>query len=200
MQCLPKWKLLNSGSFISPGGYIALGRTSADASCATDPSTRADGSSADTNSAREWLKVSGDLATSLGIDPPNATEAEHRRVFDLYLRVFFWIKTLLAVSFGGEDNDTDSDPRRSAVVLGVSAPQGCGKTTLVEEMKRMLDAAGYPCAVLSIDDFYLTRAEQVNMLLTRKVDGSPESCSRAPELFPQPTLSVFYSVSTWSVS
>lgn len=46
-------------------------------------------------SEEDWLAASGDLADSLGIDPSNATEAEHKRVFRLYLPVFFWLKDLL---------------------------------------------------------------------------------------------------------
>ena len=46
-------------------------------------------------------------------------------------------------------------------MIGISAPQGCGKSSLVEEMRRMLEKDGHPCAVLSIDDFYLSGAEQV---------------------------------------
>ncbi|CAN0601380.1 unnamed protein product, partial [Ectocarpus sp. 12 AP-2014] len=46
------------------------------------------------------------------------------------------------------------------VVVGINAPQGCGKTTIVSEMQRMLEKAGHQCVVMSIDDFYLTGAEQ----------------------------------------
>lgn len=43
----------------------------------------------------DWLRASGDLADSLGIDPSTAAEVEHRRVFHLYLPIFFWLKGLL---------------------------------------------------------------------------------------------------------
>jgi len=41
-------------------------------------------------------------------------------------------------------------------------PQGCGKTTLVKSLERLLlqGPGGYRSIVLSIDDFYLTRREQ----------------------------------------
>lgn len=66
---------------------------------------------------------------------------------------------------GGPQGKALSDGRRRnakgrPLLVGVSAPQGCGKTTLVEEMRRMLEKAGHSCAVLSIDDFYLTRKDQ----------------------------------------
>jgi D-glycerate 3-kinase len=46
------------------------------------------------------------------------------------------------------------------VQIGISAPQGCGKTTLVTELEKLLVHEGLPCASVSIDDFYLTRADQ----------------------------------------
>ena len=50
-------------------------------------------------------------------------------------------------------------------MVGISAPQGCGKSTLVAEMRRMLEKAGHSCAMASIDDFYLTGTEQVSSLV-----------------------------------
>jgi D-glycerate 3-kinase len=47
------------------------------------------------------------------------------------------------------------------LVIGVQAPQGAGKTTLVTHLLRRLEARGLRAAGVSIDDFYLTRAEQL---------------------------------------
>ncbi len=47
------------------------------------------------------------------------------------------------------------------LVIGLQAPQGAGKTTLVTHLLRRLDARGLRAAGVSIDDFYLTRAEQL---------------------------------------
>lgn len=44
--------------------------------------------------------------------------------------------------------------------IGISAPQGCGKTTLVTELEKLLEHDGLPCAAVSIDDFYLTHCDQ----------------------------------------
>lgn len=145
-----------------------------------------------------WLAEAADLAASLGIDPPTSTEAQHRRVFHLYLPVYFWLKELLLVSRrqrGSVSSPSPSSPRdlaaaappteleqpcaegvtservnrsggetsRPPLVVGISAPQGCGKTTIVAEMQRMLEKAGHSCVVVSIDDFYLTGAEQVSL-------------------------------------
>jgi D-glycerate 3-kinase len=50
---------------------------------------------------------------------------------------------------------------RRPLVIGLQAPQGAGKTTLVTHLLRRLDARGFRAAGVSIDDFYLTRAEQL---------------------------------------
>jgi D-glycerate 3-kinase len=44
--------------------------------------------------------------------------------------------------------------------LGISAPQGCGKSTLVEQLELLFTWLGTAAAGVSIDDFYLTNAGQ----------------------------------------
>lgn len=44
--------------------------------------------------------------------------------------------------------------------LGISAPQGCGKSTLVEQLEQLCAWLGVSAASVSIDDFYLTNAQQ----------------------------------------
>jgi len=46
-------------------------------------------------------------------------------------------------------------------VLGLCGPQGSGKSTAARVIRRMLVEQGLSCAVLSIDDLYLTRAERL---------------------------------------
>lgn len=46
------------------------------------------------------------------------------------------------------------------LVVGVCGAQGSGKTTLCDRLKARLDASGDATVVLSLDDFYLTRAER----------------------------------------
>jgi D-glycerate 3-kinase len=65
------------------------------------------------------------------------------------------------------------------VVVGLCGAQGSGKSTMSARLARRLDAAGSPCAVLSLDDFYLTRAERATLgrsihplLQTRGVPGT----------------------------
>jgi D-glycerate 3-kinase len=47
------------------------------------------------------------------------------------------------------------------VFIGLSAPQGAGKTTLVRKLVPALVARGQRAVAISIDDFYLTHAEQL---------------------------------------
>jgi len=65
------------------------------------------------------------------------------------------------------------------MVLGICGSQGSGKSTLATALASELEAEGKACAVLSIDDFYLTRderkrlAEQVHPLsITRGPPGT----------------------------
>jgi len=67
----------------------------------------------------------------------------------------------------------------SGLVIGLSGPQGSGKTTLAELLRQRLDAGGMSVVALSLDDFYLRRAERQHLaatvhplLLTRGVPGT----------------------------
>src|SRR5688572_25477505 len=70
--------------------------------------------------------------------------------------------------------------RGSVPVLAITGAQGAGKTTLLGELPRVLnDAGGYRVAALSLDDFYLTRAERLvlardvhPLFVTRGVPGT----------------------------
>ena len=67
-----------------------------------------------------------------------------------------------------------------ALLVGINGPQGCGKSTTVVSLKSLLEQYyGLRVAIVSIDDFYLTRAtrrslaESVHpLLITRGVPGT----------------------------
>lgn len=48
-------------------------------------------------------------------------------------------------------------------IIGISAPQGAGKSTLTKNLCQMAAEQGLRAVTLSIDDFYLTRAEQLQL-------------------------------------
>ena len=49
---------------------------------------------------------------------------------------------------------------RKPFLIGISAPQGCGKTTLTTVLEEMFAFTGSPAASMSLDDFYLRGEEQ----------------------------------------
>lgn len=65
------------------------------------------------------------------------------------------------------------------VVLGISGPQGCGKSTLAAAAVRRWAEEGVRAASLSIDDLYWTRAQQV-ALAARHPDSALWAVRGAP--------------------
>ena len=57
--------------------------------------------------------------------------------------------------------DTASRDHVGPLLLGISGPQGCGKSTLARELTAAWQSEGKRAVTLSIDDVYLTREEQV---------------------------------------
>ena len=86
------------------------------------------------------------------LDPAVAT-----RVYHLYLPIYFFMRHQLQQHRGLAAEAAGASP---TMALGLSAPQGCGKTTLVELLVDRFAADGIACAAVSIDDFYLTGAAQ----------------------------------------
>ena len=82
--------------------------------------------------------------------PEQLDAAVAKRVYHLYLPVFFWCRDLVR---------SRKDSER-ALAIGLSAPQGCGKTTLVNFLVDRFAAENLACAAVSFDDFYLTGAAQ----------------------------------------
>ncbi len=70
--------------------------------------------------------------------------------------------------------------KQAPLVLGVNGAQGTGKSTLCVFLKLLLeDVFGHGCAILSIDDFYLSREQRKELaehkhplLVTRGVPGT----------------------------
>jgi D-glycerate 3-kinase len=56
-------------------------------------------------------------------------------------------------------------------MVGISAPQGCGKTTTVTLLRDLFESDNYRCIVMSLDDFYLTFDEQQE--LANKFNNNP---------------------------
>lgn len=131
------------------------------------------------------------LRAGLGLPGPGISLASARRLFHLYLPVYFWILNQLKHRQTGQTPPADEAAAPHAalcltwgssggasaggpLVVGLSAPQGSGKTTIVQFLKQLAERAGIRTVVLSIDDFYLTNAEQQ----VRRRGGAVETTTR----------------------
>ena len=125
----------------------------------------------------EWQRLAEELATSLGFPSPRNrerwTKQQSSRVFHYYLPVFFWIRAQIELKKkeGGGSGAAGSKRNDEPLVVGIQAPQGCGKTTLVAEMERLLALVGLRAASVSVDDFYLTFEGQQKLASENK--GNP---------------------------
>lgn len=83
-------------------------------------------------------------------------EQDLRGAEDLDLRIHHLYLPVLFFSLA-ERGRVTSRP----AFIGIQAPQGAGKTTLVQHLVKLLPEFGMRGVGLSIDDFYLTRADQL---------------------------------------
>jgi D-glycerate 3-kinase len=74
-----------------------------------------------------------------------------RRIHHLYVPVLFFCAAQARLTRG------------RPCLIGIQAPQGAGKTTLVRYLLDLLPSLGLRGAGVSIDDFYLTRDEQLRL-------------------------------------
>jgi len=94
-----------------------------------------------------------DVPESAASAPPSELpEALAVRVYRYYLPIYFWVRAQVGELRAARNN--------RAVIVGLSAPQGCGKTTVVELLVALFAADGLRMVSVSSDDFYLTGAEQ----------------------------------------
>jgi D-glycerate 3-kinase len=107
----------------------------------------------------------------LGKAPAEAhrlTKSEAVRVYQYYLPVYFWIQDLLDTR---QQKAPWSTAAAKPLTVGLSCPQGGGKTTIVDALNALFLANGQRCAEMSLDDFYLTHVEQI--ALAAASNGNP---------------------------
>ncbi|KAK9841016.1 hypothetical protein WJX81_005787 [Elliptochloris bilobata] len=115
-------------------------------------------SSAVEQDLEKWKSLGDFLIGNLGFPArKQLSDAQRLRIFRYYLPVFFWCQRQLAQHRAAVAAVTT--PKRP-LVIGMQAPQGCGKTTLVEQLEALFEHEGMRTAGVSIDDFYLTYADQ----------------------------------------
>lgn len=106
-----------------------------------------------------WITTGVHLCRLFRLNDLSLSPPERARIYHFYVPVFLWCQEQLKrhrTTFG---DDVDVPP----LVIGVSAPQGSGKTTLVFSLDYLFRQSGRRSATLSIDDFYLTAEDQAKL-------------------------------------
>ncbi|KUF92019.1 Serine/threonine-protein kinase AtPK2/AtPK19 [Phytophthora nicotianae] len=101
------------------------------------------------------------VRSSLAVDE----RALRRRVNDFYLPMFSWTTEVVEAA-----QKKQGDAKR-CVCIGLSCPQGGGKTTASMYMQEALALMGKKCAVMSLDDVYWKYEQQV--ALAKANPGNP---------------------------
>lgn len=98
----------------------------------------------------QWKAKGEEIAKNLNFsfDFTSLEEFQKRRIYQYYLPVYFWCQKQLAAH--------RATGTKSPLVIGISAPQGCGKSTLCEQLEALFTSSGLIAASVSIDDFYLS--------------------------------------------
>ena len=98
----------------------------------------------------EQQRAGAGPAPAADAPPSELPRALAVRAYHLYLPLYFWCERVVHAA-RAEDGGA-----ARPVAIALSAPQGCGKTTLVEFLVELFAAhAGLRCAAVSFDDFYL---------------------------------------------
>jgi D-glycerate 3-kinase len=120
----------------------------------------------------DTLKQSAAAEGEDGADIGDIKARVYRYYMPVYEEVIARLRTHRAAAASGARNDDGASPR--PMVVGVSAPQGCGKTTLTRTIVHLIqttpkvfldaqsakDMGNITAVTLSMDDFYLTNEEQ----------------------------------------
>jgi len=106
-----------------------------------------------TPSDEDWTRLGGVLAALLAGSATSVSDLDPQvasRIYHLYLPLYFWMRQKVLDIRASRDSSSSR-----TVVFGLSAPQGCGKSTLVEFFKELFKADGMSYQAVSLDDFYV---------------------------------------------
>ncbi|QHO02731.1 D-glycerate 3-kinase [Arachis hypogaea] len=104
----------------------------------------------------KWLLYGQLLSQLFQLNELYLTVPQKARIYQYYIPVFLWCEDQIKQHWSTFKNEEDVPP----LVIGFSAPQGCGKTTLVFALDYLFQKTGRKSATISIDDFYLTAEGQ----------------------------------------
>ncbi|KAB1218609.1 D-glycerate 3-kinase, chloroplastic [Morella rubra] len=107
----------------------------------------------------KWLAYGLHLCRLFQLNELYLTVPQKARFYHYYVPVFLWCEDQISQHRSMFKDGEDVPP----LVIGFSAPQGCGKTTLVFALEYLFRVTGRKSATLSIDDFYLTAEEQAKL-------------------------------------
>eukprot|EP01023_Acetabularia_acetabulum_P043948 TRINITY_DN4400_c0_g1_i4.p1 TRINITY_DN4400_c0_g1~~TRINITY_DN4400_c0_g1_i4.p1 ORF type:complete len:392 (-),score=58.34 TRINITY_DN4400_c0_g1_i4:191-1366(-) len=105
-----------------------------------------------------WLRIGDKFCKQLGFDKGYLTEQKGIRVYHYYLPICMWL--LKQLEQHKKENGENPTP---TMMVGMSAPQGCGKSTLVEQLYELFQSEGLRTVTFSLDDFYLTHKGQIDV-------------------------------------
>lgn len=107
----------------------------------------------------KWLMCGSQLCRLFQLNELYLNDAQKVRIYHYYIPLFLWCEDQISQHASMLKDGEEVPP----LVIGFSAPQGCGKTTLVFALNYLFHASGRKCATVSIDDFYLTYEDQVKL-------------------------------------
>ncbi|KAK6912122.1 Phosphoribulokinase/uridine kinase [Dillenia turbinata] len=112
-----------------------------------------------TESIDKWLAYGLHLCRLFQLNELYLTVPQKVQFYQFYIPVFFWCEDQVSHHRSAYKEGEEVPP----LVIGFSAPQGCGKTTLVFALEYLFRVTGRKAATLSIDDFYLTAEGQAKL-------------------------------------
>eukprot|EP00258_Populus_trichocarpa_P019778 XP_006385486.2 D-glycerate 3-kinase, chloroplastic [Populus trichocarpa] len=107
----------------------------------------------------KWISYGLQLCRLFQLNELYLTVPQKARFYHYYIPVFVWCEDKISKHVTQFKDSEDIPP----LVIGFSAPQGCGKTTLVFALDYLFKVTGRKSAMLSIDDFYLTAEGQAKL-------------------------------------
>ncbi|KAD4585233.1 hypothetical protein R6Q59_036050 [Mikania micrantha] len=107
----------------------------------------------------KWLESGFHVCKLFKLNELYLTTPQKARIYHYYIPVYLWCEKQIA-DHRSTFKDGDEIP---PLVIGFSAPQGCGKTTLVFALDFLFHNSGRKSATISIDDFYLTYDDQAKL-------------------------------------
>ncbi|XP_058192402.1 D-glycerate 3-kinase, chloroplastic isoform X3 [Rhododendron vialii] len=107
----------------------------------------------------KWLAYGLHLCRLFQLNELYLTLPQKARFYHYYIPVFLWCEQQISHHSSKFKDGEEVTP----IVIGFSAPQGCGKTTLVFALEYLFKVTGRKSATVSIDDFYLTADDQAKL-------------------------------------